>query len=51
MKWLDVFKNFDCEIHYHPGKENVFIDALTQNPTSEPIQGGLFTNVSVYPVA
>lgn len=40
MKWLDVFKIFDCKIHYHPGKENVFIDALTRNPTSEPIRRG-----------
>ncbi|KAJ9546624.1 hypothetical protein OSB04_019167 [Centaurea solstitialis] len=27
-RWLDVVKDYDCEILYHPGKANVVADAL-----------------------
>ena len=33
-RWLDVVKDYDCEILYHPGKENVVVDALSQNLAS-----------------
>ncbi|KAJ9546714.1 hypothetical protein OSB04_019257 [Centaurea solstitialis] len=28
-RWLDVVKDYDCEILYHPGKANVVADALS----------------------
>ncbi|TYK11888.1 ty3-gypsy retrotransposon protein [Cucumis melo var. makuwa] len=28
--WLELVKDYDCEILYHPGKENVVIDALSR---------------------
>ncbi|XP_038896650.1 uncharacterized protein LOC120084912 [Benincasa hispida] len=28
-RWLEVMKDYDCEIMYHPGKENVVADALS----------------------
>ena len=28
-RWLDVIKDYDCEILYHPGKANEFVDALS----------------------
>ena len=28
-RWLDVVKDYDCEILYHPGKANVMVDALS----------------------
>lgn len=27
-RWLDVVKDYNCEILYHPGKANVVDDAL-----------------------
>ena len=27
-RWLDMVKDYDCEILYHPGKANVVTDAL-----------------------
>ena len=29
-KWLELFKDYDCIIDYHPGKANVIADALSQ---------------------
>nr|GEX45394.1 hypothetical protein [Tanacetum cinerariifolium] len=27
-RWLELLSDYDCEIHYHPGKANVVVDAL-----------------------
>jgi len=29
-RWLELIKDYDLEIHYHPGKTNVVADALSQ---------------------
>nr|GEZ54046.1 putative reverse transcriptase domain-containing protein [Tanacetum cinerariifolium] len=29
-RWLELLADYDCEIHYHPGKANVIADALSQ---------------------
>nr|GEW99639.1 putative reverse transcriptase domain-containing protein [Tanacetum cinerariifolium] len=29
-RWLELLTDYDCEIRYHPGKENVVADALSQ---------------------
>ncbi|GKE33789.1 hypothetical protein Tco_1453111 [Tanacetum coccineum] len=29
-RWLDLLKDYDCEVRYHPGKTNVVADALSQ---------------------
>ncbi|KAI3776003.1 hypothetical protein L1987_45763 [Smallanthus sonchifolius] len=36
-RWLELMKDYDCEILYHPGKANVVADALSRKEESEPI--------------
>ena len=33
-RWLELVKDYDCEILYHPGKANRVVDALSRK-TSE----------------
>ena len=29
-RWLELVNDYDCEFHYHPGKANKVVDALSQ---------------------
>jgi hypothetical protein len=29
-RWLELIKDYDLEVHYHPGKANVITDALSR---------------------
>ena len=30
-RWIELLKDYDCRILYHPGKANVVVDALSKN--------------------
>ena len=32
-RWVELLKDYDCTIEYHPGKANVVVDALSQKST------------------
>ena len=34
-RWLELIKDYDCEINYHPSKANVVADALSKKTTME----------------
>ena len=34
-KWLELIKDYDCEINYHPGNANIVADALSRKSTIE----------------
>ncbi|GKE43529.1 putative reverse transcriptase domain-containing protein [Tanacetum coccineum] len=35
-RWLELLSDYDCEIHYHPGKANVVADALIMKEREPP---------------
>ncbi|GJZ10252.1 putative reverse transcriptase domain-containing protein [Tanacetum coccineum] len=39
-RWLELLSNYDCEIRYHPGKENVVADALSRKKQIKPLREG-----------
>jgi hypothetical protein len=34
-RWLELIKDYDCEINYHPNKANVVVDALSRKSKVE----------------
>ncbi|GKF33441.1 hypothetical protein Tco_0106641 [Tanacetum coccineum] len=35
-RWIELFRNYDYEIRYHLGKENVVADALSRKERIKP---------------
>ncbi|GKA37411.1 putative reverse transcriptase domain-containing protein [Tanacetum coccineum] len=35
-RWIELFSDYDCEIRYHPGKENVVVDVLSRKERVKP---------------
>ncbi|GJZ13473.1 putative reverse transcriptase domain-containing protein [Tanacetum coccineum] len=37
-RWLELLSDYECEIRYHPGKENVVADALSRKERIKPLR-------------
>ena len=37
-RWLELIKDYDLEVHYHPGKVNVVADALSRKSYANEVQ-------------
>nr|GEV94148.1 reverse transcriptase domain-containing protein [Tanacetum cinerariifolium] len=37
-QWLELLSDYDCDIHYHPGKENVVADASSRKEREPPLR-------------
>ncbi|GKA11198.1 hypothetical protein Tco_0690631 [Tanacetum coccineum] len=35
-RWIELFSDYECEIHYHPGKANGVVDALSKKERVKP---------------
>ncbi|GKC25816.1 putative reverse transcriptase domain-containing protein [Tanacetum coccineum] len=38
LRWIELLSDYDCEIHYHPGKANVVADVLSQKERIKPLR-------------
>nr|GFC25284.1 hypothetical protein [Tanacetum cinerariifolium] len=37
-RWLELLSDYDCDIRYHPGKENVVADSLSRKERDVPLR-------------
>nr|GFA41829.1 putative reverse transcriptase domain-containing protein [Tanacetum cinerariifolium] len=37
-RWLELLSDYDCDNHYHPGKANVVVDALSRKEREPPLR-------------
>nr|GFD01328.1 putative reverse transcriptase domain-containing protein [Tanacetum cinerariifolium] len=37
-RWLELLSDYDCDIHYHPGKANVVVETLSRKEREPPLR-------------
>nr|GEV29316.1 putative reverse transcriptase domain-containing protein [Tanacetum cinerariifolium] len=37
-RWLELLSHYECEIRYHPEKENMVVDALSRKERNKPLR-------------
>ncbi|GKG18975.1 hypothetical protein Tco_0376074, partial [Tanacetum coccineum] len=37
-RWIELLNDYDCKIHYHSGKANVIVEALSRNERLKPLR-------------
>nr|GEW01162.1 hypothetical protein [Tanacetum cinerariifolium] len=37
-QWLELLSDYDCDIHYHPGKANIVADAFSRKEREPPLR-------------
>nr|GEX27379.1 ATPase subunit 4, mitochondrial [Tanacetum cinerariifolium] len=37
-RWLELLSDYDCDVHYHPGKANVVADTLSRKERKPPLR-------------
>nr|GFB26053.1 putative reverse transcriptase domain-containing protein [Tanacetum cinerariifolium] len=37
-RWLELLSDYDCDIHYYPGKANVVVDTLSRKEREPPLR-------------
>ncbi|GKD00935.1 putative reverse transcriptase domain-containing protein, partial [Tanacetum coccineum] len=37
-RWIELLSDYDCDIHYHPGKATVVVDALSRKERVKPLR-------------
>jgi hypothetical protein len=47
-RWLELIKDYDLEVHYHPGKANVVADALSRKAHCHCLSVELFSKTLCY---
>jgi hypothetical protein len=47
-RWLELIKDYDPEVHYHPGKANVVADALSRKAYCHCLSIGIFSETLYY---
>ena len=45
-RWIELLKDYDCSIEYHPSKANVVADALSRRAVSD--LRAMFARLSLY---